>query len=111
MKPYIARTKKERALPPAHGFTIVELLVVMAIVGLLLAILLPAVQGARESARRTDCISRLKQLGIALQNYHDAQRSLPPGYVSDFTSTGDDTGPGWGWAAFLLLAIGGKAGV
>jgi prepilin-type processing-associated H-X9-DG protein/prepilin-type N-terminal cleavage/methylation domain-containing protein len=102
MKPCIARTKKKREFHPADGFTIVELLVVMAIVGLLLAILLPAVQGARESARRTDCISRLKQLGVALQNYHDAQRSLPPGYVSGFTSAGDDTGPGWGWAAFLL---------
>lgn len=93
--------KKRRELY-ATGFTIVELLTVMAIIGLLVAILLPAVQAARESARRTDCVSRLKQIGIALQNYHDAQRSLPPGYVSGFTSTGDDTGPGWGWAAFLL---------
>lgn len=85
-----------------RAFTLVELLVVIAIIGLLVGLLLPAVQAARESARRTECSNHLKQIGIALQGYHDIVRAYPPGYISAFDSAGDDTGPGWGWAAFLL---------
>lgn len=80
----------------------VELLVVVAIIGLLLALLLPAVQAAREAARRAQCRNHLKQMGIALHNYLDTHGVFPPGYLSDFDSSGTDTGPGWGWAAFLL---------
>ncbi len=85
-----------------RAFTLVEVLVVIAIIGLLIAILLPAVQAARESARKTQCFDNLKQIGIALISYHDTYGSLPPGYVSAFDNQGNDVGPGWGWAAILL---------
>ena len=115
-----------RSQPVKRGFTLIELLVVIAIIAILIALLLPAVQQARESARRSQCKNNLKQIGLAMHNYHDVFGMFPPCYVvstnargsvnyltaitgsngDDWTGGGEWPGtgsiPAWGWGAFLL---------
>src|ERR1700690_2600928 len=81
----------------ARGFTLVELLVVIAIIGVLVALLLPAIQSARESARRTTCANNLKQVGLALNEHASVKKAYPPG--QKVTCTKCDP---WAWSAMIL---------
>ena len=105
MASYITYNAPKAFSKKHKGFTLVELLVVIAIIGILIGLLLPAVQAAREAARRMECLNNLKQIGIALHNYHDVNGAFTSawrGYAADGKRPCVYGDPGWGWAAAIL---------
>src|SRR4051812_49240647 len=100
MSRYSRKRNSHRRDSQKAGFTLVELLVVIAIIGTLVALLLPAVQGAREAARRTTCNNCLRNLSLATQQYHDVIGQYPSAWISYVDSSGPSDS--WGWGALIL---------
>src|SRR5262245_30192078 len=88
---------------PRYAFTVIELLIVVAIIAVICSLVLPAVQQVRESARQIQCKNNLHQIGLALQSYHTATRCFPPGWIVE-TPISQDSENGWGWLSMLLPA-------
>ena len=103
------RSAKHFSRKASSGFTLVELLVVIAIIGILIAMLLPAVQAVREAARRTECMNQVRQLPLAALNFESAQMRLPAGVehisfqgAANIRRNSDPDSRGWGWRAKIL---------
>jgi prepilin-type N-terminal cleavage/methylation domain-containing protein/prepilin-type processing-associated H-X9-DG protein len=105
VQPIFGKRRRKR------GFTIIELLITITIITILVALLMPAVQQAREAARRAKCKNNLRQIGVAIHLYHETHRTYPPGQQWDWGSQRDSNAnpigrlPGWGWSAFILPFI------
>jgi prepilin-type N-terminal cleavage/methylation domain-containing protein/prepilin-type processing-associated H-X9-DG protein len=101
------QSMRTSAQPRRPGFTLIELLVVIAIIAVLIALLLPAVQQAREAARRSACKNNMKQLGLALHNYHDTFNTFPSGWIGATPGIGHDVegNNGFGWGTMILPYI------
>src|SRR3954471_3105059 len=105
----VAKNFFERAVIRRTAFTLVELLVTISIIGVLVGLLMPAIQSARESSRRSHCLNNLKQIGLALHEYHVSFGKFPVG-VAHSKDDGDRTGvAGFGWGSFLLPHLQQKA--
>lgn len=105
-RPQVMLSRSVRAVRK-RGFTLIELLVVIAIIAVLIALLLPAVQQAREAARRAQCKNKMKQLGLALHNYHDTFGAFPPGVVTNAAGICANSATSWGapWTVMVLPYI------
>ncbi len=103
-RPTSDKSRGERSIAARRAFTVVELLVVIAVIAVVCALILPAVQRAREAARRVACKNNLHQLGVALNAYHDARQCLPSGWILETPVAGNSQN-GWGWLAMLLPSM------
>ena len=93
------------SFPRRSAYTLVELLVVIAIIGVLIGLLMPAIQSSREAARKKVCANNLKQIALGMHMHMAALKTMPPGYVTEVDADLDDKGPGWAWGVKILPFI------